>query len=335
MELTKPVLGISMGDPAGVGPEVVLMAVLNERVQRVCQPLVIGDAGFLHKVSTSLSLPCQVTAVASTQELTAAPGVVPVLDMANVPGDLKLGVVQAAAGRAAVEYIRKGVELALAGETQAIVTAPINKEAVSAAGLPGFTGHTEYIAELTGAQEVAMLLASDAVCISHVTTHVSLRQVSELVTTSRVLRVIELTHGMAQKLGRTAKPMAVAGLNPHAGEHGLFGDEEEAAIVPAIAAARQRGIDVVGPVPPDTVFLRAQRGEFAFVVAMYHDQGHIPAKMLGFETGVNVTLGLPIIRTSVDHGTAFDIAGIGSADPTSLIQATVLAAQLASGTATN
>lgn len=326
-----PVLGVTMGDPAGIGPEVVLKAVNNPEVYRVCIPVIIGDARHLERAAGLLNLDISLRVISEGRWVETKPHEVQVIDLANVPDDLVLGKVQPKAGRAAVEYIECGVRLSERRVTAGIVTAPINKQAVNEAGYPHFSGHTEFIAELTRTKpsDVAMLLASQNVYISHVTTHVPLREVPTLVTQDRVLRVIELTYDTARRLQLTDKPIAVAGLNPHSGEHGLFGDEERLAIEPAIVKAKDAGVPVVGPVPPDTVFLRAARGEFSFVVAMYHDQGHIAAKLLGFEEGVNVTLGLPIIRTSVDHGTAFDIAGKGVADPTSMVRALQLAARMA------
>ena len=236
----------------------------------------------------------------------------------------------AAAGRAAYAYIERAVTLAKAGEIHAIVTAPVNKEALAAAGVQ-HSGHTEILAQLTDTRDFAMLLMGRQLRVIHVTTHVALRRVPDLVTRERVLRTIRLAQRTLEDLGRPRGRIAVAGLNPHAGEEGLFGDEEQRAIIPAVEAARADGLDVTGPLPADTLFSRARGGEFDIVVAMYHDQGLCPLKMIAFDTGVNLTLGLPFVRTSPDHGTAYDIAGKGIAKPDSMIAAINLAAQLATG----
>jgi 4-hydroxythreonine-4-phosphate dehydrogenase len=251
-----------------------------------------------------------------------------VLDLANVDaGRLVRGRVSPEAGQAAADYIRRAVGLALEGQVAAVVTAPINKEALHAAGVP-YAGHTEMLAALCGATDVAMLLVSGKLRVSHVSTHVSLRQAVERVSVERISRVADLTHQALKRMGFAAPRIALAGLNPHAGEGGLFGTEEAEIIGPAAETGRAAGMDVTGPYPPDSIFLRASQGEFDAVIAMYHDQGHIPIKLLGFYEGVNVTLGLPIIRTSVDHGTAFDIVGTGRADERSLVAALRLAAQM-------
>ncbi len=237
------------------------------------------------------------------------------------------GRLDARCGVAAVEYVRIATEMCLSGEAEAIVTAPLNKEAVTLSGRP-FTGHTEYIAELCGASESRMLLCSERLSTIHVTTHIALRQACQT-TTPRILRTIELGNAAMKLLGKAEPRIAVCGLNPHAGEHGLFGDEDQRVIVPAVEAARAQGIACSGPHAPDTVFLQAVRGAYDLVVAMYHDQGHIPMKLIDFEGTVNISLGIPIIRTSVDHGTAFDIAGKGLADPRSMKQAMRIAARMA------
>jgi 4-hydroxythreonine-4-phosphate dehydrogenase len=250
-----------------------------------------------------------------------------------------MGRVSALCGRAAYEYVERGVQLAQAHEIDAIVTGPINKEALAAAGVP-HAGHTEILASLTGTKAYAMLLMGRELRVIHVTTHVALRRVPELVTRERVRRTIQLGHEAMQRLGMAAPRIAVCGLNPHAGENGLFGDEEQLAIQPAIAESRAAGIDATGPYPADTLMSRAAGGEFDCVVAMYHDQGHVPVKTLGFRyddrqkawtglSGVNVTVGLPILRVSVDHGTAFDRAGQGTANPESMVEAILVAAQMA------
>jgi 4-hydroxythreonine-4-phosphate dehydrogenase len=248
-------------------------------------------------------------------------GFLNLLDLQNAdPRDCPIGQVSASSGRAAVEYVFTGCDLAMAGDVDALVTAPLNKAAMHEAGFT-YAGHTELLTERTGATKVSMLLIGPNLRIVHVSTHVALSEAIARVTTERVLDVIEIAHHSCVSLGIVRPRIAVAGLNPHASEGGIFGDEEARLIVPAIEAARARGLDVSDPQPPDTVFLRATRGVYDIVVAMYHDQGHIPMKLLAFDSGVNVSVGLPIIRTSVDHGTAFDIAGQGIASETSLLAA--------------
>lgn len=321
-----------MGDPVGVGPEVVARAVCDPDVRARCRPLVIGGPDVLRRAAQTCGLALDVRAVAVPGDApagTATVGIVdPVPEQAAELIALPLGQVSPVAGRASVEYVLRGIDLTVAGETAGIVTAPINKEAMNLAGYR-YAGHTELLTERTGSREAAMMLVTGDFRVVHVTTHVALERVPGLITPPRLERVFELAQQTLVQLGIDRPRIAVAGLNPHAGEHGLFGDQEATAIVPAVEAARQRGWDFSGPWPPDTIFARAHRGQFDAVVAMYHDQGHIPIKMIGFDEGVNVSLGLPIVRTSVDHGTAFDIAGKGIARPISMIQATLLAAQLA------
>ena len=333
----KPILAITMGDPAGIGPEVALKALEHPEVWEICRPVVIGDARRLAEAAQVVHSRLPVRGVRSVSELGEQESAldsqnrVYVLDLANVEPGLPLGRVSRAAGRAAYEYIEQAVRLALSGEAAAVVTGPLNKEALHAAGLK-FAGHTEILADLCGVKGTVMMLVAGALRVSHVSTHVSLRQAIERVTVERILHVVRLTHAAVAPLRVVpAEPrIAVAGINPHAGESGLFGSEEQEIIVPAVVQARAEGFDVRGPIPPDTVFYRAGQGEFDAVIAMYHDQGHIPVKLAGFADGVNVTLGLPIIRTSVDHGTAFDIVGTGRADERSMLAALRLAAQMAS-----
>jgi 4-phospho-D-threonate 3-dehydrogenase / 4-phospho-D-erythronate 3-dehydrogenase len=326
---SRPLLAISMGDPAGIGPEVIVKALRDEAVFGWCRPLIVGDARILARVQGLVTgEPLPIEQVRDPHAGRYAPGSLPLLDMQNAdPRDCPLGRVGVAAGRAAVEYVLKGVELALAHQVDALVTAPLNKEAMNLAGFP-YAGHTELLAEKCGAQKVSMLLTSPRLRVVHVSTHVSLREAIERVTPERVGAVIDLAQEALGLLGVARPRIAVAGLNPHASEGGLFGDEEERCIVPAIRAAQARGLAVSGPWPPDTVFLRAANGGFDVVVAMYHDQGHVPMKLLGFDSGVNVSIGLPIIRTSVDHGTAFDIATQGIARPESMLEALRVAAQM-------
>jgi len=338
--VNRPVLGITMGDPAGVGPEIAAKALADREVRENARPLVIGDARVMDAAARVAQVTLAVRAIARPGDAAFAGDRIEVLDLANAdPAAFALGRVSAICGRAAYEYIERGVRLAEAGAIEGIVTAPVNKEALAAAGVR-HSGHTEILAELTGAKAYAMLLMGKELRVIHVTTHVALRRVPELVTRERVLRTIRLGDRAMRDLGIGRPRLAVCGLNPHAGEGGLFGDEEQVAIAPAIAEARADGIDATGPYPADTVMSRAAGGEFDCVVAMFHDQGHTPVKALGFRydetrkawtglSGVNVTVGLPILRVSVDHGTAFDRAGTGTANPESMVEAILVAAEMA------
>jgi len=327
MQGKRPLLAITMGDPAGVGPEVIAKALDRSEVWDVCRPVVVGDARWMEQAKRMVGSSRPIRALETPAELEGSE-FLPVLDMANVDADrLVRGRVSAEAGQAARDYIQHAVQLALKDEVAAVVTAPINKEALHAAGV-AYAGHTEMLAALCGVTDVAMMLVSGKLRVSHVSTHVSLHQAVERVSAERIMRVAGLTHEALMRMGLAAPRIAVAGLNPHAGEGGLFGNEEAEIIGPAVETARAQSMDVSGPYPPDSIFLRASQGEFDAVIAMYHDQGHIPIKLLGFYEGVNVTLGLPIIRTSVDHGTAFDIAGTGRADERSLVAALRLAARM-------
>jgi 4-hydroxythreonine-4-phosphate dehydrogenase len=287
-----PRVALTVGDPAGIGPEIALAAAAAPEVREVCTPVVVG----------------------------------PATPKALAP--FARGAVSAAAGRSAYDTLVSAVEAVQRGDVDAIATGPVSKEAFAAAGLP-WKGHTDLLGHLTGAPQVAMMFYSEPLRVVLATVHVPLRDVPRLLTTPLLVTLLELTHHSLPDFGYPSPRIAVAGLNPHAGEHGLMGDEDDAVILPAVAQCRAAGIDVVGPLPGDTVFLRAVRGEFDVVLATYHDQGLIPVKLLAFGSSVNVTLGLPIIRTSVDHGTAFDIAGQGRADASSMVSATRLAARLA------
>lgn len=316
-----------MGDPAGIGPEICVKTLSNQKVYDVCKPVIVGDASTIRKAIEALQLELEVNAIKRVNEALFTPGVVDVFDLENVNlAELRAGVVSAMAGEAAFAAVHKLIELALAGDVDATVTAPINKESIHLAG-HHFSGHTEIYAHYTHTAKFAMLLADDNLRVIHTTTHVSLRKACDLCKKERVLEVISLLDDACRQFGISNPRIAVAGLNPHAGENGLFGDEEINEIIPAIQEARRLGISVDGPVPPDTMFVKAVQGKYDGCVAMYHDQGHIPFKLEGFKwdnekqsmksvKGVNITLGLPIIRTSVDHGTAFEIAwqGIASAD---------------------
>ncbi len=335
----RPLLAITTGDPAGVGPEVVVSALASRRARAACRALVIGDSRILARAAQLVGKPFRPRTVSGAHEAMGSRSVVCLLDMSNADPELiALGTLSAEAGRAAAAYIEKAVELARSGLVAGIVTAPINKEAIRKAGV-GHPGHTEMLAALCGVRRVAMMLVHGDMRVSHVTTHVSLREACELITQERVFQVIALTDEALRGMGIGQPRIAVGGLNPHAGEAGMFGDEETLEIGPAVESARAAAIEVTGPLPPDSVFARQRAGEFDAVVAMVHDHGHIAVKTAGFAAGrgglrlraagVNVTLGLPIIRTSVDHGTAFDIAGTGGADPTSMVDAIVLAAEMA------
>lgn len=292
----RPNVVITLGDPAGVGPEVTLKALEDPAINASAQFIILGDAA-------AIAVAERTTGV----RLRDLP--VEFRDCGMLPADaaVQSGTLRAEYGAAAVRYVHDATQMCLAREADAMVTAPLNKEAVALNGTH-FSGHTEYIAELCGSTDSRMLLAGTKLSVVHVSTHVSLRQATQL-STDRIIRTIQLGNEAMKLLGKPAPRIAVCGLNPHAGEHGLFGTEDEQFITPAVQACRAQGIDCEGPVAPDTIFFRAARGSHDLVVAMYHDQGHIPMKLLDFDETVNTSLGIPIIRTSVDHGTAFDIAG--------------------------
>ncbi len=343
---TRPIIAITMGDAAGVGPEIVIKALVLEKMYALCRPLVVGDVGVLARARQMLGLRVDLHPVADVSGGRFEPGDIDVLDLANIDlARLKVGEVSAMAGKAAVEYVLKAAELAMSGEVQGIATAPLNKEAMQLGGYD-YIGHTEILADLTGTPRCTTMLATGSLRVVHVTRHIPLRQVAESVTRERVLETIQLTAESLPGMGIEEPRLGVAALNPHGGEGGLLGREEIEEIAPAVEAAQAMGIDARGPYPADSIFFRAIAGEFDAVVAMYHDQGHIPVKTHGFESSVTVTLGLPIVRTSVDHGTAFDIAwqassrGVsteldevsargGLASPQSLIEAIRLAAKMA------
>lgn len=326
--MTPPLVAVTMGDPAGIGPEIIALAFADPDFRNENRALVVGDAGTMERASRLLDVPLRVNAIAEPEEAAFEPGTVDVLAETALPDDLPFGELDARAGDAAFCYVEKATELASAGRVAAIATAPLNKEAMHLAG-HGYPGHTEILADLTGTKDYAMMLVTDELNVIHVSTHVSLREAIERARPERELAVIRLADESLRKLGFDRPRIAVAGLNPHAGENGLFGEEDAEQIAPAVAAAVEEGMDATGPWPPDTVLMRARRGEFDVVVVQYHDQGHIPVKLMGFDTGVNVTVGLPFFRTSVDHGTAFDIAGTGKAEPASLRAALDLARKLA------
>jgi 4-hydroxythreonine-4-phosphate dehydrogenase len=327
----RPLLAVTMGDPAGCGPEVIAQVAASGLVRKIARLVCVGDAGTMERALGIVGGSCNVRAITHIADTDDKAGRLDVLDLINVNlSQLKIGQVQAAAGQAAYEYLTTAIDLALAGKVSGVVTAPLNKAALHLAG-HRYDGHTEILKLRTNSDQVTMMLAAGAFRVTHVSTHCSLRQAIDRCKTARILDVIRLTDRGLRQIGIEAPRLAVAGLNPHSGEGGLFGDEEIEQIQPAIDAARSEGLAVYGwPVPPDTVFVRMQEGhEFDAVVAQYHDQGHIACKLVDFMGGVNITLGLPIIRTSVDHGTAFDLAGTGRANPRSLINAIRYATQMA------
>jgi len=325
----RPLLGVTMGDPSGTGPEIAVKALIRDDVCAVCRSIVIGDAAVMRQAARIVGAPVPVVAVESIEQAGHAGDSIEVLDLHNVNLDrLVFGKVDAMCGQAAYECVVKAAELALSGKVGAIVTSALHKEAMNLAG-HDFPGHTELLAHLCGVKGTVMMLVAGTFRVSHVSTHVSLRDAIDRVKKDRILHVTRLTVDAVRRMGVAEPRVALAGLNPHSGEGGMFGHEEELEIRPAAAEGLSEGMGLVGPIPPDTVFYRMKRGEYDAVVAMYHDQGHIPTKVLAFDEGVNVTLGLPIIRTSVDHGTAFGKAGKGTARPDSMIAALKLAADMA------
>ncbi len=319
-----PKLAITMGDPAGIGPEIVVRALNHKETYEQCRPLVTGDAEVMRLAVNALGLDMEVNAINQVSDAKFTYGCIDVYDLKCVDmTEFEFGKVSAQCGNAAFVSIRKAIDLAMANEVDGTVTAPLNKEALNLAG-HHFDGHTEIYATFTETKKYAMLLADEFLRVIHVSTHVSLREACDRVKKSRIIEVTELIHDACKQFGIDNPRIGIAGLNPHSSDNGLFGWEEEKEIIPAVNELCARGFNVVGPVPPDTLFAKAKCGQFDGCVAMYHDQGHIPFKVVGFnwnkETGkmdsvkgVNITLGLPIIRVSVDHGTAFDVAGKGIA----------------------
>lgn len=337
--LQLPIVAVSMGDPASIGPEIAVKALLEEKIHAICRPLIVGDAKVFERIIQLLHLPATVHSIGQVSEARFEPGIIDVYDLENINADqMQFGEIDAMCGEAAFQSVKKVIELALAKEVDATVTGPINKKSINLAG-HHYAGHTEIYAHYTNTKKYAMLLVEENMKVIHVSTHVSLRQACDLVKKDRILEVIDLLQNGMKQLGETNMKIGVAGLNPHAGDSGLFGTEDDMEILPAVEEARRRGYDVEGPVPPDTLFAKASTGAYGGVVAMYHDQGHIPFKLAGFKwnaekkmmdsvKGVNITMGLPIIRTSVDHGTAFEIAGKGIASPDAMILAIESAVQL-------
>jgi len=327
--MSVPTIAITMGDAAGIGPEIVMKALGSPQVRAMCNPLVIGDAARLRHAGQIVASALTVESLGQPREARYRADQVDCIDLQLIPADLPFGRTSAVAGEAAYRFIERAVRIVEQGDAQAICTAPLSKEALHAAGHK-YPGHTELLAALTHTSEVSMMLVAPKLRVIHVTTHIGLLDAIERIDAALVERVIGRAHETLVHAGIANPRIGVCGINPHAGENGLFGRGEEAEkIVPAVAATRARGWNVTGPLPADTLFFLAARGDYDIVVAMYHDQGHGPIKVLGLESGVNITVGLPVVRTSVDHGTAFDIAGQGIADEGSLIEALRQAAELA------
>ena len=319
--MSRPTIAITMGDPSGIGPEIIMKALAHPEVHAMCEPLVVGDAERLRQAGAIVGSALKVDAIEDPAKARYTAGAVQCLDLKLVPKDHPFGEMSPVSGEAAYRYIEKAVRVVEAGAAQAICTAPLSKEALHAAGHK-YPGHTELLAHLTGTPEVSMMLVSPKLRVIHVTTHIGLLDAIEKIEPGLVERVIARGHDVLVKAGIANPKIGVCAINPHAGENGLFGRGEEAEkITPAVEACRAKGWDVRGPLPADTLFFLAGRGDYDMVVAMYHDQGHGPIKVLGLEAGVNITVGLPVIRTSVDHGTAFDIAGKGIADDGSMVEA--------------
>ncbi len=335
----KPILAITMGDPAGIGPEIAVKTFANNDVYACCNPLLVGSTAVMKDALKFGETELQINRIEDVKDARFEYGTIDLLDIGMEVGNIEYGKVSAEAGNLAFHSVVKAIELAKSGEVDGTVTNPINKKAINDAG-HHFSGHTEIYAQYTNTAKYAMLLADEKIKVIHVSTHVSLRQACDLAKKERILEVVDILNDGLKRLGIESPRIGVAGLNPHSGDDGLFGDEEIKEISPAVVEAQQKGLDVTGPVPPDTLFALAAGGRFDGCVAMYHDQGHIPFKLAGFEwdeetkkmksvKGVNITLGLPIIRTSVDHGTAFEIAGQGIASPDALLYAIDYAVKLA------
>ncbi len=335
----RPILGISVGDPGGIGPEVTAKALDRKDIYELCRPLAVGDARVMEDVFQFTKLNMRLNVVDKPGDGLYQFGTVDILDMANMDlAHLRYKQVTPEQGQASFEYVAKIIDLALSREIDGTVTGPINKAAINAAG-HHYAGHTEIYGELCGTRDYAMMLAEGNFRVVHVSSHVSLREACDRVKKDRIVRVIQLTHDALKRLGISSPRIGVAGLNPHCGEGGIFGTEDEKEIRPAVEHAVKSGKNVEGPIPSDTVFPKMRGGQYDAVVVMYHDQGHIPIKLVGFQydakfrtwgavSGINITLGLPIVRTSVDHGTAFGKAGEGRANPQSMIEAIRMAALL-------
>ena len=335
----RPILGISVGDPGGIGPEITVKALTKEEIYEQCRPLAVADSKVMHDVLRFTDANIKLNPIQHVRDGKFVHGTIDILEMDNMPMDrLRYKQVTPEQGNASFEYVAKVIEMATKKEIDGTVTGPINKAAINAAG-HHFAGHTEIYATLTGTRDYSMMLSHGDFRVTHISTHVSLRQACDLVKKERVTRVIDLTHDALNNFGLSKPRIGVAGLNPHCGEEGMFGYEDDQEIKPAVELCRDKGYDVEGPIPADTIFSKMKGGMYDAVVVMYHDQGHIPMKFFGFQydqktgqwgemSGVNITLGLPIVRTSVDHGTAFGKAGEGRANPQSMIEAIKLGALL-------
>lgn len=333
-------IAITMGDPAGVGPEVIVKALSHAEIYQKCIPVVIGDLAVMEDAVRFCNLPVALCQLSDVREAKGEFGSIDLINMNQIhPDGWEYKKSCAECGEASFQYVIYGIKEAIKGKVQAVVTAPINKESINMAG-HNYSGHTEIFAEYTGTKNFAMLLASKTLHVIHVTTHCSLREACDRIKKDRVLNVIRLAQKGMSQLGYKNPKIGVAGLNPHCSENGLFGTEEEREILPAIEEAKKEGINVVGPESPDTVFVKCQAGQYDIVVAMYHDQGHIPLKLSGFKydlqkdryesvSGINCTIGLPIVRTSVDHGTAFGKAGEGRANEESMMDAIFAGVEMA------
>lgn len=341
MKNKLPIIGITMGDPASIGPEITVKSLLSSNIYEKCKPLVIGDSEFLTNALNIFKIKnIKINKIKNIQDAKFKYGTIDIFDIDSLKlSDITIGEISKKAGNSAFQYVKKAIELALNNDIQATVTNAISKEAINMAG-HHYSGHTEIYANLTNTKKYTMLLAHNELRVVHISTHVSLREACNRCKKERILEVIKIANDACLKLGISSPKIGVAALNPHSGENGMFGDEEINEISPAIKAAMDEGINVCGPISPDTIFSKALGGWYDIVVAMYHDQGHIPLKVLGFVydkklekwksvSGVNITLGLPIIRTSVDHGTAFDQAGKGTASELSLLNAIEYAIKLA------
>ncbi len=334
MENNVPIIGITLGDIAGIGPEVVVKALAEPEVQQACRPLVIGDGRALDAKRIGVPVP-PLHVITDIAEAAFDPDTITLLDLANVdPTNVPIGAISPMAGKAAVDYVLKATDMATAGTLHAIATAPLNKEAMHLAGFD-YIGHTEILADVTQTAQCTTMLATPGLRVTHVTRHIPFRTIADHLSTQGILDTIVITDEGMRMLGFAHPRLAVAGLNPHNGDNGLMGREELDIIAPAVEMARTRGIDAQGPIPADSVFFQAIQGNYDVVVTMYHDQGHIAVKTHGFEKSITITLGLPIIRTSADHGTAFDIAGQGIAKADSMIAAVLEAAKLAQHQPTN
>ena len=327
--MANKTIAVTMGDPAGIGPEIIIKALAEGELPGV-SAVVVGCLQTFQRIQAlGVTPPVEFHAIEQVSQARFAPGIINVIDEPlEDPAALAPGKVQAQAGDLAYRCVKRATEMAMAGEVHAIATAPLNKEALHLAGHM-YPGHTELLAKLTDSKDYAMVLYTDKLKVIHVSTHIALRKFLDTLNGERIKTVVNIADTFLRRVGFDKPRIAVAGVNPHAGENGLFGDEEIRIVSPAIAEIKQQGIDVYGPCPPDTVFLQAYEGQYDMVVAMYHDQGHIPLKLLGFYDGVNITAGLPFIRTSADHGTAFDIAWTGKAKSESMAISIQLAMQLA------